>query len=441
MSPAPATADPAAEDGPRDAVTPPSLLVCTECAQPHRWVDLAPSRLARCSRCDAVVARGHRLDAQALLALTVAALIVFLIANSANLITISLRGADVSTTVPMAIAAAWRDDARLVAVLAAITAVIAPAAFIALRLLVLVPLVVQRRVPPWMGLTMRLLHASGRWNTVSVLAIGALLSLVRIADLAQASAGAGLVALGGLAILLAAIESAGLRHLWAEQEPPRPIEVSAGSRRWLGCECCGWVGTVADETGPPVSCPRCGHPIEHSRQLGLQRTWALLFAALVLFIPANLMPMMSTTQALRETPHTLIGGIVELWHAGAIGLAVLVFVASIVVPLVKIGALAVLAWSVNHASQWRRVERARLYRLIEAVGHWSMLDVYVVVLLVGMVRFGNLASASSGPGLLAFAAVVVLTMLATHDFDPRWIWQSRPSRRRSTGNRSPGMSA
>ncbi len=416
------------------------LLVCSSCGQPHRWVDLRAARVAHCSRCDAVLARGHRLGAEALLALTVAALVVFLIANSAELITISLRGTEVSTTVPMAIAAAWRDDARLVAVLAAFTAVVAPGLFIVLRLLVLVPLVVQRRVPPWMGLTMRMLHASGRWNTVSVLAVGALLSLVRIAQLADASAGPGLIAIGGLAILLAAIESAGLRHLWAEIEqqrraPDPPVHRSA----WAGCECCGWVG--APVGAAPLACPRCGHQIEASRRIGLQRSWALLIAALVLFIPANLMPMMSTVKALRETPHTLIGGIVELWGDGAWGLAVLVFVASIVVPLVKIGALALLAWSVDHWPQWRRSERSRLYRLIEAVGHWSMLDVYVVVLLVGMVRFGNLASAAPGPGLLAFAAVVVLTMLATHDFDPRWIWQSPPTRRGVRGNQRARLSA
>ena len=101
----------------------------------------------------------------------------------------------------------------------------------------------------------------------------------------------------------------------------------------------------------------------------------------------------------------------------------IVFVASIAVPILKIGALGLLAWSVRHAPRWRRVERARLYRIVETVGHWSMLDVYVVVMLAGMVRFGRIASTAPEPGLLAFAAVVVLTMLAARSFDPRLIWQ------------------
>lgn len=186
----------------------------------HRRVDLPTSGVARCIRCDAVIARGHRLGAEALLALTVAALVVFVIANSAELITIRLRGTEVATTLPMAIVAAWRDGAPYVAVLATLTAIVAPLVVIVLRLLVLVPLAAGR-VPPAMGAYFRLLHESGRWNTVAVLGVGALLSLVRIADLAQASAGPGLIAMGTLAVLLAAIESAGVEHLWPQQERAR----------------------------------------------------------------------------------------------------------------------------------------------------------------------------------------------------------------------------
>ena len=195
----------------------------------------------------------------------------------------------------------------------------------------------------------------------------------------------------------------------------------AAAPAWLGCECCGLVSAR-----PPVSpspCPRCGHWLHWRKPFSVQRTWACLLAAAVLYVPANVLPVMQTTQAFRSSDHTLLGGIAELWQDGAYGLSLIVFIASIVVPLLKIGALALLAWSVQHAPQWRRAERARIFAMVEAVGHWSMLDVYVVVLLAGMVRFAALASAEPGPGLLAFAAVVVLTMLAAHSFDSRLIWQ------------------
>ena len=160
----------------------------------------------------------------------------------------------------------------------------------------------------------------------------------------------------------------------------------------------------------------------------MQRTWACVLAAAVLYVPANALPVMVTTSALQREEHTLLGGIHELWLDGSWGLAIIVFIASIAVPVLKIGVLGLLAWTVRRAPDWRRLERARLYRLIETVGHWSMLDVYVVVLLAATVRFGPLASVSAGLGLLSFAAVVVLTLLATWSFDPKMIWQEPASR-------------
>ena len=195
----------------------------------------------------------------------------------------------------------------------------------------------------------------------------------------------------------------------------------------LGCESCGLVsrglppGQMPE--GAVLRCSRCRHPLHHEKPLSVQRTWACVIAAAVLYVPANAMPVMSTTSAFDTNTHTLLGGIHELWVDGAWGLAVIVFVASIAVPVLKIAALGLLAWSVRRAPDWRRLERARLFRLIEVVGHWSMLDVYVVVMLAASVRFGSLASAHPEPGLLAFAAVVVLTLLAAHSFDPRLIWR------------------
>lgn len=197
--------------------------------------------------------------------------------------------------------------------------------------------------------------------------------------------------------------------------------------RVLGCQSCGLVSANVlaqdGDNGLVQHCPRCGHVLRVTKPMSVQRTWACVLAAAVLYVPANALPIMITVSAPDREEHTLLGGIHELWVAGSWGLALIVFIASIAVPVLKIGVLALLAWSVRHAPAWRRLERARLYRLIETVGHWSMLDVYVVVLLGATVRFGPLASVRPGPGLICFASVVVLTMLATHSFDPRLIWK------------------
>ena len=209
-------------------------------------------------------------------------------------------------------------------------------------------------------------------------------------------------------------------------EEPVDVVTAVDDPAVLGCESCGMVsedpGWEVPE-GVVLRCPRCRHVLEREKPLSLQRTWACLIAAAVLYVPANALPVMSTTSAFDTAQHTLLGGIRDLWIDGAWGLAIIVFIASIAVPVLKIAALALLAWSVRKAPRWRRLERARLFRLIELVGHWSMLDVYVVVLLGACVRFGSIASAQPEPGLLAFAAVVVLTLLAAHSFDSRLIWR------------------
>ncbi|HEX6361518.1 MAG TPA: paraquat-inducible protein A [Albitalea sp.] len=203
----------------------------------------------------------------------------------------------------------------------------------------------------------------------------------------------------------------------------------SAARPLLACECCGLVSRPAAPCDGPVlcRCPRCGHPLHRRNPRSLQNTWAYLAAAAMLYVPANTLPIMSTTNFFRRDTYTIVAGIEELWTEASWLLAIIVFTASIAVPLLKIGALALLAWSVRHAPAWRRSERARLYRIVDAVGHWSMLDVYVVVLLSGVVHFGRIASVQPEPGLLAFAAVVMLTMLASRSFDPRLIWEDRPT--------------
>lgn len=203
--------------------------------------------------------------------------------------------------------------------------------------------------------------------------------------------------------------------------------VAARSRGLCLCECCGLVLQPAASAGVQ-HCPRCDTEVHGLKPRSVQRTTAFLLTALALYVPANLLPVMSTNSFLGTESHTLVGGILELWHTGSWELALIVFIASIAVPLLKVAALGLLAWTAQRRSTWRQRERAALYRLVETVGHWSMLDVFVVVLLVGMVRFGVIANVEPEAGLLAFGGVVVATMLASSAFDPRLIWPEQDDR-------------
>jgi paraquat-inducible protein A len=188
----------------------------------------------------------------------------------------------------------------------------------------------------------------------------------------------------------------------------------------LGCARCGLVSECARPDGV---CPRCGHALHLRKPESLERCSAFLLAAAMLYVPSNLLPVVSTRAITGEETHTLFGGVLELWDAGSWDLAAIVFIASLVVPMTKMLALAILVVSARRRSTWRQRERAGLVRLLDAIGHWSMLDVFVVVLLAGMVRLEPLAGITPEPGLLAFGAVVVFTILAADSFDPKLIWQ------------------
>ena len=214
-------------------------------------------------------------------------------------------------------------------------------------------------------------------------------------------------------------------------EPTNAAAVASAHALGLyGCRCCGLVSQADDandrEPVAPMRCPRCGFVLHARRPQSVALTLGFLAGATALYLPANLLPVMSTASLFGRQEHTLLGGIADLWRSGSLELALIVFIASIAVPILKIGALALLALSAQRRSVWRQLERAKLHRMVEAVGHWSMLDIYVVVLLVGMLRFGALASVSPEPGLLAFGAVVVFTILASSTFDSRLIWQTSP---------------
>jgi paraquat-inducible protein A len=171
-----------------------------------------------------------------------------------------------------------------------------------------------------------------------------------------------------------------------------------------------------------AACPRCGAALHARKPRSLERTWAWLIAAALCYLPANLLPIMKVTSLGRAQADTIMSGVVYLLVHGMWPLALVVFTASVFVPLLKIAILFGLLISVQRASRWRPLDRTRLYRITEAVGRWSMVDIFVVTILVALVRLGNLATVEAQTGAVFFGAVVVLTMLAAESFDPRLIW-------------------
>jgi len=189
----------------------------------------------------------------------------------------------------------------------------------------------------------------------------------------------------------------------------------------VSCRACGRVQPVVRSIVQP-HCVRCGAALHHRKPDSLARTWALLISAALLYIPANLLPVMHTTSLFGDEDDTIMSGVVFFWTSGDWPLAIIVFIASILVPMLKLTVLALLVITAHRRSTWRPHERTGLFRLIEFIGRWSMLDVFVITLTVALVRFQSLAVITAGPGAIAFGSVVILTMLASLQFDPRLIW-------------------
>lgn len=193
----------------------------------------------------------------------------------------------------------------------------------------------------------------------------------------------------------------------------------------MSCHVCRQV--TAYSADPHARCPRCGNALHVRKRASLSRAWALLITAAIFYIPANVYPIMRTQSLSSKDDNTILSGIVELWRAGSPGLAVIVFTASIIVPMLKFIIMGYLLVSVQRSSAQAPRQRSKLYRFVELVGYWSMLDVFVVAILSALVHFQILSRVEPLPGVVFFGIVVVLTMLSAMSFDPRLIWDNRKS--------------
>jgi paraquat-inducible protein A len=196
----------------------------------------------------------------------------------------------------------------------------------------------------------------------------------------------------------------------------------------MGCDTCGQVSRGA----PGHACPRCDVPLRDRKPQAIVRSWALLITAAILYIPANIYPVMTVIRLGQGSPSTILGGVQELIEVRMWPLALLVLVASILVPMFKLLGLGTLLVMTQWRSKDRLIDRTRLFRIVDFVGRWSMIDVFMLSILTALVRMGFIASVTPGYGAVAFASVVVLTMLAALSFDPRLMWDAAEAGQRET---------
>jgi paraquat-inducible protein A len=397
------------------------LRECTDCGLILHLPPLPRSAVARCPRCDAVLRRRRSDSAVRALAFAAAGLILFAIALVEPFMNVEVRGLGSSLSLARGPLVLEEYGYWPLAAVVLVTTLAAPCARLAALAYVLAALQLDRP-PQHLYAVFRWTEWLGPWAMAEVFLLGAFVAYTRLTEIAQVDIGVAVYALGGLALANAAADTLlDKEAVWQGLEHKGIVADHAdaeGSGPLAGCDSCGLVSRAVSH------CPRCGAHRRRRKPNSASRTWALLLAAGILYIPANLLPVMNVMSLGRGTSATIMGGVVELAGADMWPLAALVFFASITVPLLKLAGLTWLLLSIRTRTVRGLRRRTWLYRIVDHVGRWSMIDVFMVSILTALVRLGVLATITPGPAAVAFGAVVVLTMFAAGTFDPRLMWDA-----------------
>jgi paraquat-inducible protein A len=409
------------------------LLACRDCGQIHRFpAGFYTDRWLLCRRCGRHLWRSPHGSLNRSLAFAAIATILFVLANTFVLFDISQAGDHRSGLILSGAVHLTRygGGAAGVGVLVGTISIIVPALTVVLIITVLARLVFGHRQNARSQLVLAAAWKLARhlrpWNMLDVYLLGAVVAYTRLDRLADVVIGAGGYALAALVFFQVLIEqSMGRQRIWRAIGDSATCAPAPGEP-WVLCLDCELV--VATAGAGHRRCPRCGSRLVPRRPGSLMTTAALTAAGYILYLPANVLPVLTITRFGRTESYTILGGVRDLAAAGLWPLALLVIVASVVVPLLK---LAGLSWFLI-AIRWRSArllrQRAALYRLIDFIGRWSNIDVFMISIVSALLQFGILTTVDPGPAIGSFAAVVVLTMNAARAFDPRLMWDAAGAR-------------
>ena len=416
--------------------TEPQLRECPGCGLFQTVPALTPGETAQCVRCPTILRRTtkHRIDH--IIALTLTAFILLVVMCSTTLMSVETSGIRRTADLFSGPEELVRQDMGELAVVIIFVTVVAPLIRLVSTLYVLVRLHATsppshlRRVFAWA-------ERLRPWSMLEVFVFGVFVAYVKLGDLVTIGLAAGVYALLALTFVLIWMDSALDREaVWERLFRGNLRGGSPGLAGAIGCETCGLVSVPRPDE---PRCPRCDSTLHERKPNSVARTWALVIAAAVLYIPANYYPVLSVVQLGAGQPSTILGGVEELVTARQYPLAALVFFASIAVPMLKLFGLSIMLITIQIGrTGWLR-DRTRLYHIVRFIGRWSMIDIFMESLLGALVAFGSVITIEPGAGALAFCAVVILTMFAAEAFDPRLMWDA--AERRQTMRADPGFAA
>ena len=378
-------------------------LKCHECALCVNISSLVEHQKAICPRCGFVLSTRRKNAIDRMLAFSVTALIFFFLSLPFEFLAFKANGLERKIDLLTSLTILIENDYTLLAIIEVLTIFAIP--FIVLSLLIYCLVFLRQGKYPRGGhAIMNIINKLLPWSMVEIFVIGVLVSLIKIISMATIGVGISFVAFLIFSIFMTAV----IMHIDKHQlySLLKIAQQNSATKKHI----------VNSSHIQQVS-----HVNQASKSV--QTTWALLLTSIVFYIPANLLPIMSTRLFGQDDPSTILGGVILLWHMGSYPIAMIIFIASVFVPMAKILVLIWLNYSVQKQQHALPEERLKLYRIAELVGRWSMVDVYVVIILVSLIQLGNTMSIYPGGAVLAFSGVVITTMLAAMSFNPQLIWQ------------------
>ena len=418
--------------------TEPQLRECPGCGLLQTVPALALGTTAQCARCSTILRRTSKRRHDQLIALTATAFILLVIMCSTQLMSVDKAGIYHAADLFSGPQELTRQDMAPLAAVVIFVTVLAPFARLSGTLYVLIRS--HEPVPPrHLRRVFALAEKLRPWSMIDVFVFGVFVAYVKLGDLVTIGLLTGVYALLGLTFVLVWMDAALDREtVWERLDHRNLNDRACRVAAAIGCETCGLVSTPRHQGD---CCPRCESALHARKPNSIARTWALVIAAAIFYIPANYYPVLSVVQLGAGQPSTILGGVEELVTAGQYPLAALVFFASILVPVLKLVGLSVMLITTQTATiAWLR-DRTRLYHIVRFIGRWSMIDIFMESLLGALVVFGAVITIQPGVGALAFCAVVVLTMFAAETFDPRVMWDAAAARGRPVMDAHPGLAA
>ncbi len=399
-------------------------LACPHCDQLIRVSPLRAAQQAHCPTCHCVVDKGPQQNNDTIVALSIAAIVFLLSALFYPFISFSNQGLNQTISLLDAAKILIQFDSLLLGILLDLTIIALP--FFLLSLYIPLHMGLLSIMPKhWGIILLKLIRHLRPWVMCEIFLIGVLISMIKIMAMADVAFGLSFWSFLAFVICYLYVSSkVNEAALW-QQVPgtihPLPVESSINRAKDANLRLCNTCFLLTDQR----QCPRCNSKVRVRTKNNIENVVALSVCSLILYIPANVLPIMHTWVFNQNEPSTILAGVATLWQIGSYPIAIIIFIASIIIPIAKLMVLFWLCYIAKNTKFYNQHQANRLYLITEFIGRWSMIDVFVVTILVALVQLGALMSITPGVGAIFFAGMVITSMLAAIIFDPRLVWDKQ----------------